>query len=277
MKSAFRAMALVALLAGSICVSAQDSQPSATPSRRTTSGIDLMVVALSGAAVPKAKITILDDRGQQLANGMTNRWGKFSVSQVPPGAYEITVGLEGFKRQTKTFLVHDHEISELTMTLQNEAPLGPGPELILDTLHHGNSALDLTVKDENGAVIPRASVSVLQMETSANLEGATDEVGTFRANSLASDRYTVTIKSPGFNIQKATLALGPHETREVTITLSVGRIVIGDPYEPAPPVETQTSTLDSELIPEPPPIPNPVAQDAPHTNPIRRFFHKLGF
>lgn len=97
--------ALGALLTIPICAAAQKSQPSASQSPVTASGIDLLVLDPSGSAIPKAKVIITDGAGLEIANSLTDRSGKFSVSQVPPGAYKLTVRLNGFQTYAERLLV----------------------------------------------------------------------------------------------------------------------------------------------------------------------------
>jgi len=224
-------VALAALLATPICARAQKSQPSSAPSRRTASGIDLLALDPSGSAIPKARVIITDAGGEDIANGLTDKHGKFSVSQVPPGAYKLTIRLVGFQTYTKTLLVQEHIITELSATL----PVDPIP----DPVRHGELTLTVVVKDENDAVIPNASISVTQEETGAKFDGKTNQVGTYHASALAPGSYTVMVKAPGFKTFKAITALAEQEAVEITVTLKVAAMrdeVLGGPVPTTSPI-----------------------------------------
>ena len=100
----------------------QKSQPPSPP-HVTSSGIDLIVLDPSGTAIPKARVIIADPQNEEMANGLTDRWGKFSASQVPPGAYNVTIRLVGFQAHSSTLLVQEHAVAELNVTL----PFEPAP------------------------------------------------------------------------------------------------------------------------------------------------------
>jgi hypothetical protein len=246
MKCAIRAIvnvALGALLAIPMCAAAQQSQSPAAKSQRTASGIDLLVLDPSGSAIPKARVIITDGRGNEIANSLTDRSGRFSVSQVPPGPYKLTVRLNGFQAYSKTHLVKEHIVTELNVTL----PVDPIP----DPVHHGELTLALVVKDETGAVIPNASVLVTQEETGAKFDRKTNQVGTYQASGLASGNYTVIVKALGFKTFKASTALAAQETIEITVTLKVSPTDVDPPMYalPAPAPEAKPSTPDYEFLP----------------------------
>jgi len=273
-----RDTALRALLAASLSMAAQNSLPVLT-AQATGSGIDLLVVASSGEAIPRAKVALTDGSGEKVADGLTDRWGKFSVFQVSPGAYKITATHNGFKNQEKTLLVQQHQITELNLTLQNEVPILPGQELVLDLLQHGDSGIDLIVKDQTDAVISNAKVTIVQVDTGANLEGRTTQRGGFRATGLAAGKYIVWVDQAGFTGLKALAELPAHEHREIAITMQVSPTpIIEDPYRwDEMLVHTIPATLDSELIPESTVAAAPATSSAEpssgrKSSPFRRFF-----
>jgi Carboxypeptidase regulatory-like domain len=262
---------LASLIATSIGAIAQPNAPSSlSAAQHTVSGVDLVVFDSSGKPIPKAKVIITNERsGEDIANGLTNQWGNFEVSQVPPGAYKVAVQLVGFEGHMQTLLIQEHLIAELTIILL----IKPVP----DRLRHGESLLDLVVKDENGAVIPNASVSVMQVSTGAKFEGATNQAGTFCRTDLASGDYTVMVRFEGFKAVKAMAILAAHESPQIVITLSVAPTIIWDGV-PTAGVETIASTSNSEFLTEPAPSPNvivPASQSNLHRNRFERFFSAL--
>jgi len=60
------------------------------------------------------------------------------------------------------------------------------------------AGLQGTVTDSTGAVIPNASVTILDKETNQSQTAKTDGAGTYTFNRLAPASYTVTFEAPGF-------------------------------------------------------------------------------
>ena len=118
----------------------------------------------------------------------------------------------------------------------------------------GQSGIHFVVIDQSGAVIQNSKVAVLQTETGIRVEG-TDLAGTFQSPPLGPGRYSVTVEQFGFKTAKALVDLSSQEMQALSITLLVAPTDIGSGSNPsyAPGVESITSTLGSEQLPEPPP------------------------
>jgi hypothetical protein len=261
-------MALFAIPTG---VTGQNSRPLSS-SETTSSGIGLIVLDPSGAAVPKARVIIADAQKEEIANGLTDRWGKFSVSQVPPGAYKLTVRFTGFRTHSSTLLVQEHAVAELSVTL----PIEPTPDIV----RHGDLVLALVVKDESGAVIPKAEITVTQKETGSRFDGKTNDAGTYRISDLAPGDYVVAAKAVGFIPVNAETHLADRDAQPTAITLSVTPTTSdsGGWIEEKLEASTSTSTLGSELLSEPA-IPPVQATPPPHLkrhNHFKSFFTTLG-
>src|SRR5215472_11900831 len=67
-----------------------------------------------------------------------------------------------------------------------------------------DGAISGTVFDANGAVIPKAQVSIRNNGTNAEQSAAADDSGYFRATALKPGSYTVSINHTGFAVFKAT-------------------------------------------------------------------------
>ncbi len=82
-----------------------------------------------------------------------------------------------------------------------------------------------TVTDSTGAVIPGATISVLNERTGQSREVVTSPTGTFLLNNLAPSTYTVTAIATGMSatsLQQLTLAVG--QARTVNLTLQPAEI-----------------------------------------------------
>jgi len=79
-----------------------------------------------------------------------------------------------------------------------------------------------TISDSTGAVIPKASVTVVNVDTGAQKVFTTNNDGLYDTVSTPNGRYKVTIAAPGFE----KLVLGPITLDLGTITLN-GRLKVG--------------------------------------------------
>ncbi|MBI4446826.1 MAG: TonB-dependent receptor [Acidobacteria bacterium] len=106
------------------------------------------------------------------------------------------------------------------------------------------AAISGTVKDQSGAVLPGASISVTNLETSQARLLVSDENGRYKAAALSVGRYELTAELPGFRmvVRQVTLVVGQEAV--VDFELPVGEVsekveVRGE----APLVDTRTSSL----------------------------------
>src|SRR5690348_6196970 len=87
------------------------------------------------------------------------------------------------------------------------------------------ASLSGTVKDESGAGLPSATVSVKNTENGAERRLVTDENGRYSAPSISIGRYQVTASKEGFNSQvKTGIDLVVGQTTVVDLALPVGEL-----------------------------------------------------
>jgi hypothetical protein len=60
-------------------------------------GISLEVVDATGAAVSKARVTIVNEKTKVKVDGETDAGGRLRLVDLPSGSYQITVAVPGFK------------------------------------------------------------------------------------------------------------------------------------------------------------------------------------
>ncbi len=70
----------------------------------------------------------------------------------------------------------------------------------IEARKHGNREIFVRVEDQTGAVVPGASIALLDDSKTAIATGKSDERGEFRATQIAPGRYSVRTESPGFAI-----------------------------------------------------------------------------
>ena len=87
------------------------------------------------------------------------------------------------------------------------------------------ASLSGTVKDETGAGVPAALVSVRNVETGAERKLVTDENGRYSAPSIAIGKYQVSASKEGFSPAVRTgIELVVGQTTQVDVTLAVGEL-----------------------------------------------------
>src|SRR5229473_1961205 len=102
-----------------------------------------------------------------------------------------------------------------------------------------------TVKDQTGAIVAKAKVTVSDVDRGTYLETATNDSGEYVASPLRVGRYTVTVEHPGF--KKAVtvpVSLDVQQRIALDVTLQVGQISESVEVTSATPLlETETSEL----------------------------------
>ncbi len=113
------------------------------------------------------------------------------------------------------------------------------------------ASLSGTVKDESGAGVPGAAVSVKNIETGAERKLVTDDGGRYSAPSIAVGKYQVSASKEGFSSQvKTGIDLVVGQTTQVDLSLPVGELKQVVTVEEAPsPVSLSTQQI-SGLVSE---------------------------
>jgi hypothetical protein len=111
------------------------------------------------------------------------------------------------------------------------------------------STMDGTVTDPQGALIPRAAVTVVNLATGQALQTVTDDKGHWAVPSLPTGNYTVSVSAPGFKkVEKPDVKMDAGIPATVNLVLEVGAVsetveVVGG----AEVVQSTTATVSSDL------------------------------
>jgi Carboxypeptidase regulatory-like domain len=81
-----------------------------------------------------------------------------------------------------------------------------------------------TVTDSSGAVVPKASVEVMNVGTGVTQFASTNGSGEYSVPSLHPDQYRVTVKMSGFQASAATITLLVGQHARVDVTLKPGQV-----------------------------------------------------
>ncbi|MGH9752433.1 MAG: carboxypeptidase regulatory-like domain-containing protein [Blastocatellia bacterium] len=103
------------LLSALIAVSTFSIIASAQGIRATVTG---RVTDASGAVVPKARITITNIGTNETRTVETSDEGDYTVPQIPPGDYSLTVEQAGFKKTVRRFTLETGQEARLDVALQ---------------------------------------------------------------------------------------------------------------------------------------------------------------
>lgn len=83
----------------------------------------------------------------------------------------------------------------------------------------GNSALEGTVKDSVGALVPGAAISIRNIDTGLERNALSNSSGIFNAPVLPVGRYTVSVKANGFAESRREVLLSVGETTRIDVNL----------------------------------------------------------
>ena len=112
-------------------------------------------------------------------------------------------------------------------------------------------AISGTVRDQTGAVLPRANVSIQNVETGFVRTLVSDGVGLYAAPSVAVGRYKITVSEEGFQSQiKTGIEIVVGQSVEVDFALSVGALQQSVTVEVAPSPVSLTLQQTSGLVNE---------------------------
>jgi Carboxypeptidase regulatory-like domain len=127
-------------LAAAISVAPAMAGPPRTPGhnlfqiQQTPGGLALAVVDRNGAVIPKARITIVNEKTKTKVSGETDANGQFRISDLPDGSYEITIEILGFKTLKQSHV--DVPGSAVPLKLQLELQVDFVGEVV--TVNHPN-------------------------------------------------------------------------------------------------------------------------------------------
>src|SRR6266404_4008169 len=89
----------------------------------------------------------------------------------------------------------------------------------------GSSTISGRVTDPTGAVVPRVSVSIVQIDTNFQFTAVTNEDGLFRVPSLSPGSYRITFEGAGFKkVVREGVDLRAGDVLAVDTALQVGNV-----------------------------------------------------
>src|SRR5216683_1475449 len=112
-------LAVLALVAGAISFAALSVLAPAASAQKITGLITGTVTDPSGAAVPDATVTVVNERTSATRSTTTNGEGSFSFPELDPGMYALTVNKTGFKKLTERNVeLHVADVTSLNVKME---------------------------------------------------------------------------------------------------------------------------------------------------------------
>src|SRR5262249_32702777 len=105
---------LFMLLSMFVAISTLSINSSAQGIRATVTG---RVIDSSGAVVPKAKVTIVNTGTNETRSVESTDEGDYTIPQLPPGDYSLTVEQVGFKKAVQRFTLETGQGARVDITL----------------------------------------------------------------------------------------------------------------------------------------------------------------
>jgi hypothetical protein len=87
-----------------------------------------------------------------------------------------------------------------------------------------NGNVQGTVQDPKGAVIPKATVTLMNVDTGVTQTAVSNVSGVYRFDSLAPGNYTVSAAAQGFSSASVSFNLATNQTRDVELALTVAQV-----------------------------------------------------
>lgn len=217
------------------------------------------VIVLAGAPVAQATVTVEGAGGGQSA--ITNSSGKYSMSGLNPGSYNVTIAAPGYETFQVTASVStgtDKEVDAvLTLTPPQPVPAEPAaappsgieaqPQAPQVTTEKAGAGLSGVVTDQTGAVIPGAAVTLTGPAGTKNITANAN--GRYSFSGLAPGTYKLRVTAPNFAPFETDITLSNGQSLEIpaglvppSATENVN-VTAGGPTS----IETQSSNIEGTI------------------------------
>lgn len=103
-----------------------------------------------------------------------------------------------------------------------------------------------TVTDQQGGVIPNATLTLIDTDTNRTLTATSNDSGVYNFNALPPDHFTLSATAAGFQKQViSNVQITPEQANAVDVQLAVGETttVVNVSGDTAPPLDTETANL----------------------------------
>lgn len=158
--------------------------------QNTSSSIAGTVADSSGAVVPNAKISVHNDATGQVLNVTSDPRGAYTVTNIQPGTYTVSVTATGFQGQTQSNVIVDPNIGR-----QLNFTLGVGSSSTTVTVQANANTLQ-TESAVVGQLVTRDQVKSIQLNGRNPIYLSQLEPGVTRSAPLTSFNFTPDFSGP---------------------------------------------------------------------------------
>ena len=236
------------------------------------------VTDTSGAVVTGATVTVRNAAGES-NTAVTGAEGKFQITVLSPGKYEVTVVARGYADfRTAGLSARSEEGTVPIAIMLSAAPapvtipsagqvppaalaVAPAPSaeqapsaaptagnITLGPPEEGATGLVGTVTDTSGAIVVGAKV-IVQNIAGESKNTLTDAEGKFRVTGLANGKYDVSVTSDGFALFKSAVEVntGELESLAVQLQLAITATQVNVEAQRAAQVETENAEISGTI------------------------------
>ncbi|MFN0086020.1 MAG: TonB-dependent receptor domain-containing protein [Blastocatellia bacterium] len=120
---------------------------------------------------------------------------------------------------------------------------------LIATAQQETAILTGEVRDASGAVVPKASITVTNVDTNISLRAETNDQGVYIVPSLKPGQYSITIERAGFKkVIRSGITLQVNQTARADVSLEIGELTTTvEIIEATALLETQTSSRGSVI------------------------------
>src|SRR5713226_4824003 len=132
---------------------------SRTPAQVAAGSLSGKITAVSGSPIPNAHITIKNTGNGETKASTANEDGSFTIGNIPPGTYEITISASGFAEARDTVImgVGTNQLANIVLQPQVSNAAGKGQE--------GTSGVSGVVNSKNVSDLPLNGRSASDLAT----------------------------------------------------------------------------------------------------------------
>lgn len=239
---------------------------SSRPAAPASAAIEGVLRNPARRAVAGATIAVSDSSGAEVRKTITGRDGRYTLEDLPPGAYVLTADRAGFvPLPRRDIRLEAGEVFDLDITLQ-EMPTGPETTRRIDQprlprqVTPTTAAIEGTVRNQAGLGVGGVSVTVRDISGAQNFNTITGGDGIYRLLEVPPGSYELRTDSPGFeSFERPNIRLDAGEVFDLDVILK---------ETPGASESTRGIARLPELGPRPEPLPPEPVKASPYRTSI---------
>ena len=173
---------------------------------QTTTSLSGTIVDNTGAVIPAASVTAINDETHQAYSSKSNAEGSYLISDLPIGQYTVRASVTGFKTTEKTGVqLRPSQATQLNFVIA----VGDGQ---VGEIH-------LKIKTSRGTSVVVATVDVSAVATGATWHGTSDSNGEYQLTEMPCVDYDVQVNAPNSKPFKRRIHVHPGAAQITSVVL----------------------------------------------------------